>query len=180
MALMTRLGRLFTADMHAVLDRLEEPEQVLRQALREMEVQASATGRNEVVLRGEIGRLRRLHEQAASKLAALDAELDLCLEEGQDDLARTTIRKKLGCEQRQQSLSSQIERMSDEHAALEETKAQQHRVLNDLRQKAEVFDADPPAQEGEYLDVAVDADAVEVALLKEKQLRQNSGGRASE
>ena len=37
MALMTRVARLFRADLHAVLDRIEEPEVLLRQALREME-----------------------------------------------------------------------------------------------------------------------------------------------
>ena len=37
MALVTRLSRLFRADLNAVLDRLEEPEMLLRQAVREME-----------------------------------------------------------------------------------------------------------------------------------------------
>ena len=32
MALITRMARLFTADVHAVLDRIEEPEVVLKQA----------------------------------------------------------------------------------------------------------------------------------------------------
>ena len=34
MAIVTRLTRLFRADAHAVLDRLEEPEVLLRQAVR--------------------------------------------------------------------------------------------------------------------------------------------------
>ena len=37
MTLITRLSRLFRADFHAVLDRIEEPETLLRQAIREME-----------------------------------------------------------------------------------------------------------------------------------------------
>ena len=37
MALITRISRLFQADFHAVLDRIEEPEQLLKQAIREME-----------------------------------------------------------------------------------------------------------------------------------------------
>ena len=37
MALITRLSRLFQADMHAVLDKIEEPELLLKQAIREME-----------------------------------------------------------------------------------------------------------------------------------------------
>ncbi|OOZ38928.1 hypothetical protein BOW53_13550 [Solemya pervernicosa gill symbiont] len=37
MALINRVTRLFRADMHAVLDRIEEPEVLLRQSIREME-----------------------------------------------------------------------------------------------------------------------------------------------
>ncbi len=37
MALINRMSRLFTADVHAVLDRLEEPDVLLKHAVREME-----------------------------------------------------------------------------------------------------------------------------------------------
>ncbi len=37
MALISRLTQLFQADFHAVLDRLEEPDALLRQAVRDME-----------------------------------------------------------------------------------------------------------------------------------------------
>ena len=37
MALITRVSRLFRADFHAVLDRIEEPDVLLKQAVREME-----------------------------------------------------------------------------------------------------------------------------------------------
>ena len=37
MALINRMTRLFTADLHAVLDRLEEPDVLLKHAIREME-----------------------------------------------------------------------------------------------------------------------------------------------
>ena len=37
MALIARVSRLFRADVNAVLDRMEEPEVLLRQALRDMQ-----------------------------------------------------------------------------------------------------------------------------------------------
>ena len=37
MTLITRLSRLFHADVNAVIDQLEEPELLLKQAIREME-----------------------------------------------------------------------------------------------------------------------------------------------
>ena len=37
MALIKRVARLFQSDMHAVLDRIEDPESLLKQSIREME-----------------------------------------------------------------------------------------------------------------------------------------------
>ena len=37
MALVNRISRLFRADFHAVLDQIEEPDLLLRQAIREMQ-----------------------------------------------------------------------------------------------------------------------------------------------
>ena len=37
MALITRVTRLFAADMNAVIDQIEEPEMMLKQSLREMQ-----------------------------------------------------------------------------------------------------------------------------------------------
>ncbi len=41
MALITRLARLFQADVHAVLDRIEEPLVLLQQAVREEDVEVA-------------------------------------------------------------------------------------------------------------------------------------------
>ena len=37
MTLITRITRLFKADLHGILDGLEEPEEVIKQAIRDME-----------------------------------------------------------------------------------------------------------------------------------------------
>ena len=66
MALITRLTRLFRADAHAVLDRMEEPDVVLAQAVREMEEDVGRTSRQLKARDIELQRLR----QRASELAA--------------------------------------------------------------------------------------------------------------
>ena len=58
MALITRLSRLFEADFHAVLDRIEEPELQLKQAVREMQF-AVDQGRQRIkLLQHEAGQLQ--------------------------------------------------------------------------------------------------------------------------
>ncbi len=76
MALIHRISRLLTADVHAVLDRIEEPAALLRQALREME---------EELVHGE-RRIKRIeHDRAGAagrraKLEGTVRDLDAKLE----------------------------------------------------------------------------------------------------
>jgi phage shock protein A len=44
MALINRVARLFRADFHAVLDQIEEPELMLRQAIRDMAEELQCSG----------------------------------------------------------------------------------------------------------------------------------------
>ena len=53
MALITRVSRLFQADFHAVLDRIEEPEAILRQAVREMEEELARDEQRSTMLQQE-------------------------------------------------------------------------------------------------------------------------------
>ena len=98
MALINRMSRLFTADVHAVLDRIEEPDVLLKHAVREMEEEL---GRSELEVRalehehGALGeRLRKSH----AALAELGEQLDVCFASGNDDLARKVLKRKLETE----------------------------------------------------------------------------------
>ncbi|MGH8626524.1 MAG: PspA/IM30 family protein [Gammaproteobacteria bacterium] len=53
MALITRVARLFRSDLHVVLDRVEEPEVLLRQAIREMEEELSSDEQRIKLMRHE-------------------------------------------------------------------------------------------------------------------------------
>ncbi len=95
MALINRISRLIRADVHAVLDNLEEPEQLLKQAIRDMEEELAATERRlklrEHDQRALGERIREMEDSAAEQ----QQQLDLCFESDKDDLAKTLIRNKL-------------------------------------------------------------------------------------
>ncbi len=57
MALITRVSRLFQADFHAVLDRIEEPDVLLRQAVREMEEELARDEQRSKLLQHELRQL---------------------------------------------------------------------------------------------------------------------------
>ena len=178
MAIMTRLTRLFRADVHAVLDRMEEPDVLLRQAIREME--------EEVAQNAQFLRARELERrQAQARLEAIEStrreiaeQLDLCFDAKNEDLARTLLRRRLEGERMGRHLGQRIagldKLVTERRAQLED----QRRRLETLRQKAEVFDVDAAqSQSGEGAPsgvedfVVTDAD-VDLALLREQQQRR--------
>ncbi|MDF1529748.1 MAG: PspA/IM30 family protein, partial [Sedimenticola sp.] len=95
MALITRVSRLFRADMHAVLDRIEEPDLLLKQAIREMEAAYSEDEQRSRLLKHELGQLESRQQSCNKKLDTLAVELDICFHSGKEELARELIRRQL-------------------------------------------------------------------------------------
>ena len=78
MALITRVSRLFRADVHAVLDRIEEPDLLLRQALREMEDSFASDQQQLKLLQHELVHLENRGKGFEQALKEMDDELDIC------------------------------------------------------------------------------------------------------
>ena len=106
MALIHRVSRLFKADFHAVLDQIEEPEILLKQAIREMEDDLEATERRIRLCEHEQEALAVRRGELEGALADIDGQLDLCFESGKDDLAKKLVRRKLESERLLQRLNS--------------------------------------------------------------------------
>ncbi len=182
MALINRISRLFKADFHAVLDQIEEPEMLLKQAIREMEDDLAETEQRIRVCAHEQEALATRNSEVDKKLAEIDDELDLCFASKKDDLAKGLIKKKLEAERLSKRLSAKDSAadkyLTEQRAMLDENRA----TLEGLRQKAELFAQRVPADsESEFDDIAwmaqelrVSDDEVEVAYLREKNARSQS------
>lgn len=177
MPLINRVARLFTADLHAVLDRIEEPEVLLKQAIREMEDELALAERRIKVLNEEGAELSRRIEEIEGSLATMDEELDVCFASGEEDLARTLIRRKLEAG-RVLAVLAQRRAASEKLLAEKRTSLDENRShLESLRQKAELLTEDAHGHRDELRAggaVSVGNDEVEVAFLREKQRRSAS------
>ena len=118
MALITRISRLFQADVHAVLDRIEEPVAVLRQAVREMEEALRDDERQLKLLVHEAGQLEKRGDDLKESLLQIEDELEICFYHEKDELARTLIRRKLESEQFQKSIIRQLRSLQGATATL--------------------------------------------------------------
>jgi phage shock protein A len=184
MALINRLSRLFRADFHAVLDQIEEPEVLLRQAIRDMEDDLAETEQHiklctydQQALSGRCGELEQ-------SIVETEAQLDLCFESGKDELAKGMVRKKREKERLLKRLVSKLDsnarHLDEQRRRLDENTT----TLESMRQKAELFAqraTDRADNSSEFDDIGwmagemtVADDEVEVAFLREKSLRSAS------
>ncbi len=171
MAILTRLGRLFQADVNAALDRLEEPDLVLRQALREMEEQL-----NEAALKLKAAELeqrdlqdRRNHIESA--LRQLAGELDLCFSAGNEDLQRLLLRRRIEHERRLVHYAQRKDQLQRSCSERRQQIDEQRRRLEQLRERARMVErSGQPLEVCEASTVVSDAD-VELALLRERAAR---------
>ena len=181
MAVINRISRLFRADFHAVLDQVEEPELMLRQAIREM--QGDVVDR-EQRLRSATNEQAELHackDELAKTLKDIEEQIDLCFVSQKPELARNFVRRKLETERHAEYLARR-EAAAKKHLSEQRATLEQHRMtLDGLRQKAEIFSrrsrtptSSAQAQEPFGVHHAVSDDEVEVAFLREQNKRRTA------
>ena len=178
MALITRLSRLFQADFHAVLDRIEEPDIQLKQAIREMQIELQQTEQRLALLQHEAEQLSNQANDSKNKIAAFDEELDICFGAKKDDLARDLIRRKLEASHQLQSTEKQIVTISSSTQKLESNIEEYREQLENMCQKLQLLvtdiDAHPLHSHFSGVGMGVRAEDIEIAFLREKQIRSTS------
>lgn len=173
MALIARVSRLFKADLHAVLDRLEEPLSLLKQSIREMEDAVAARECEVQALRLDRLCLEKQARESEAHTAELDRQLDLCFADGTETLARQLIRRKLGSERRSTSTRARLDAVGDALERAATALERERGELEHMRQKADCF-ATPaldPRRAAPDESLGVADDEVEVAYLRERQRR---------
>jgi len=175
MALITRVARLFRADFHAVLDRIEEPDVLLRQAIREMEEALGADEHRLRMLNQEQEQLLARSRELDQALHDIEEELDICFAAGKDELARPLVRRKLEAQRLGNQLARRRESLQQARAALEARLQDNRCQLENMRQKAALIgdEHQPGSADDSWSgpDVTVRDEDVEVAFLREKQKR---------
>jgi phage shock protein A len=139
MGVMTRIFRLFKADLHGVMDQVEDKALLLKQCVREMEgslqqKRQQLDGLNRTSRQMDVEREAR--ERERQKVAA---DLDLAVRKEKDDIARALIRKRLVLEADDDRLASRLQQLDAEHARLAEVIRQQEEQLERLKAKCAAY-----------------------------------------
>ncbi len=185
MGIMTRFLRLCKADIHGVMDQVEDQGLLLRQHLRDMEEELDrkdAAFRNLEACREQA---RADHDRHVQECGKLEEDLALAILKGKDDIARMLIRKLKTLQTHRENLMAHMEAMERDLARSRDSLDEQRLLYKQLQLKATQFFRRQERLHWEEAMAAASSSAaysepsdgeVELELLRRKEAR---GGRAS-
>jgi len=174
MALITRLSRLFKADFHAVIDQLEEPDIVLRQAVREMDEAIKEEARLIKRMTHESDLTLMALSELESNLQQTDEELDICFSSNEETLSKTLVKRKLEIAKRINKTKAQQQQLQENLIEAKHQYQEHQSTLESMQQKAALLAEEvsrKPATHFSSTEFTVSDADVEIAFLREKQKR---------
>ncbi len=171
MRFLDRVATLIRADAHGVVESLEDRALLLKQYVREAEIELDRKRARVQALDSEHQRLSGEVTRLADRMTALDADITLALENGQDDLARFAIKKLLPLRRDKGAIDNRLADVDEERAALAEVVVAQENELEELKAKVRAHlaampsdDLDPVLGGGSVAD-----EEIEIELLHRRQ-----------
>ena len=185
MSVFSRLFRLCKADLHGVMDQLEDKGLLLKQCLREMEesLKHKESRLEQIAHTGE--QIRRSLARHNEESLKLEQDLKLAVGKEKDEIARMLIRKRRtlqgGCGQ----LQRQLEALSEEQVQVAGTLEKQRLQYDQLKAKAAAFCRqagehrceDPlGTMDGAFAWLTPSEEEIELELLQRKEAARKGGG----
>ena len=170
--LFDRIATLLKADAHGVVESLEERSLLLKQYLREAELELNRKRADLEGLREEEKRLRETLARREEESRALDEDVTLALAGGKDDLARFAIRRLLPRRNEAKALAVRLGEIVEESEALAGRLAEQERQFEALktRVRAELARAPETDTSAAWLAEPVVADEeIELEILRRRR-----------
>ena len=169
--LFDRIATLLKADAHGIVESLEERSLLLKQYVREAEIELNHKRARLDALREEEHRLREGLAQAEADLARLEEDVSLALAGGKDDLARFAIRRLLPRRGEAAATRTRLDEIGVEARTLaERLEAQQaqHEALR-TRVRAELARGEAGTTSSWSCVLPVADEEVELELLRRRQ-----------
>jgi len=176
--LFDRIALLLKADAHGVVESLEERSLLLKQCVREAEIEIGRKHARLEVVREEGKRLAEALARIEADVRALDEDVALALAGQKDDLARFAARRLLARRRDAHALQAQIGERADEERALAERLEQQQAQFENLRARvrAEIARRAEVSEPTRWsCEPAVADEEVELELLRRRQRVMGSG-----
>ena len=178
MAILSRIIQLFKADIHGVMDQLEDQGLLLKQHLRDMEESMAEKEMKLKKMRSAMDQAQQDYQKGEKETGDLEQDLQVAIKKDRDDIARMLIKKLKPLSRLQSERRNHIERMNHEIDQFKAYIEQQRIQYEQLRQKATEFFYRKEKQKWEPLWPAADSglllhelseEEVELELLQRKE-----------
>jgi phage shock protein A len=170
MRFMERLGLLVKADAHGMLEQLEERTLLAKQHLREAELELDRKRARLEAIAEESRRLVEHAERLEREAGSLDADVELAISGGQEELARFSVRKLLPIRRAAEAARRRLTELEGLRERLAEKQAAQERQLEELRARVGTRIAAARVEESEVFSrpATVAEEEVELELLRRR------------
>ena len=185
MGIMNRILRIWKADIHGFMDRLEDQDLLLRQYLREME-QCLQQKEQRIKQLAEISRFVQIDLSAREReIEKLENDLELVLQKNNDNIAKLLIRKQMVQQEHCEQLQRQQESLWEEHKQHVNLLSEQHLRYETLKVKASTFlqrhEKRTTYGVNEFIQRSVGRrpvteDEIELELIRRKEQWRSNGG----
>lgn len=172
MSILTRISRLFKADIHGILDNLEQPEIILQQSIRDMQ---NEVDKAEIIISEldmQQAKFEQKHQSLKIALKELHSQLQFCLQENNESLSKSVIRKKLQVDSSLKELAGQLANILEEKKLKTSETEERKERLQVIRDKLALFTEKTSFNESTLaadLNSGITQDDIELAFLYEKQ-----------
>jgi len=173
--LVDRIVRLMKADAHGVVESLEERSLLLKQYLREAEIELQRKRADLEALQDEVKQLSDLLGRRDNELRSLEDDVEQALAAGRDDLARFAIRRLIPRQREAEALRTQLNERSAACKALSQQLDEQQAQFEALRTRVRAQLARPVDQGAGIFcggEPGVADEEVELELLRRRTLRE--------
>jgi phage shock protein A len=170
--LFQRIAMLLKADAHGVIESIEERSLLLKQCVREAEIELNRKRARLEVVRDEAKRLRETLARTEEETRALDEDVALALSGGKEELARFAARRLLTHRRSGDTLRAQLAERDEEEQTLAERVEVQQAQFESLRARvrAELSRRTESSEPGTWVcESAVADEEVELELLRRRQ-----------
>jgi phage shock protein A len=145
MRVFERIGRMVRADAHGMMDQLEERSLVLKQHLREAELEVAQKRASLEALDDERRRVKEEGQRLEAQVSALDEDVELAMAGDDPELARFAVKRWLPQREALTELCARAARLDERRARLFERLEVQEVQLADLRPRVRAALARPDA-----------------------------------
>jgi phage shock protein A len=139
MALLTRIVRLFKADIHGVMDQIEDQGLLLKQHLRDMEEALTQKETQLKKMRIARDQAQQEFQKGEKETGNLESDLEIAIKKDRDDIARMLIKKLKPLTRIQTERGNHIDRLNHEIGQFKDNLEQQRLQYEQLKQRATAY-----------------------------------------